>query len=108
VESFLVVSHQNGMLAVKQSDDDQLRDGQQPRLDQNQPTREVFGIGDVEVGRVVRAGQRKGWVAICAEGAVGVESDPPVPAQHTDIEVEQRARIAAGEQDGEASDHGGD
>ena len=90
-----------------QADDEQVRNGQQP-LDQDQAAGEVFGVRDVEFGRIVGPGQGERRVAVGAQGGVDVEPDPPVPAQHADVEVEQRPRIAAGEQDGEAGDHGGD
>ena len=83
-------------------------DGQQPRLDQHQAVGEMLGVVDVEVGRVVGPGQGERWVAVGADGGGGVEADPPAPAQHADVEVEQGAWIAAGEQDGEAGDHRGD
>jgi hypothetical protein len=35
-----------------EADDEQMRDGQQP-LDQDQAAGEAFGIGDIDVGRVV-------------------------------------------------------
>ena len=43
--------------AGDEADDDQVRDGEQP-LDQDQAAGEVFGVVDVEVGRVVGLGPR--------------------------------------------------
>ena len=68
----------------------------------------MFGVGQVEAGGVVGAGQGERWVAVGAEGRVDVEADSPVPAEHAEVEVEQGAGVAAGEQDVDARDHGGD
>ena len=65
-----------GHVGGDQGDDDQLRDGQQPRLDQDQSAGEVFGVVDVEVGGVVGPGQRERWVPVGADGAGGVERRP--------------------------------
>ena len=53
------------------------------------------------VGHVV---ERERRVAVGAERAVGVEGDPPRPAQHADVEVEDASRVAAGEEDREERD----
>ena len=68
----------------------------------------MFGKGDLDVGRVVDPSQGERRVAVGAQGGVDVEPDPPVPAQHADIEVEQGPRIAAGDHDGDPGGHGGD
>jgi hypothetical protein len=88
--------------------DDQVWDRQQPGLDQDQTVGEALGVRDLQVGRVVGASQGEWWVSVGAQGRVHVEPNPPVPPQDTDVEVEQRARVATGEQDREAGDHGGD
>ena len=86
--------------------DEVVRDGQQPPLHQHQATGQPFGVGHVQVRRVVRhLGQGERRVAVGAQGAVAVVVHPPGPAQHADVEVEQRPRIAPGEQDREERDH---
>jgi len=90
------------------ADDEQVRDGEQPGLDQDQSTGEVLGVVDIEVGRIVGPGQGERRVAVGTQGGVDVEPDPPIPAQDADVEVEQPARVAAGEENREAGDHGGD
>jgi hypothetical protein len=66
----------------------------------------VLWVGDFEPGRVVaNLGKREGWVAVGAERAVGVEGDPPCPAQDAEVEIEDAARIALREEDGEEGDH---
>ena len=39
--------------ALNKADDDVVRDGQEPPLDEHETTRELFGILDFQVGRVV-------------------------------------------------------
>ena len=82
-----------------------MRDGQQP-LHEDQPPGQPLGIGDVQVRRVVRhVGQGERRIAVGAQGPVAVVVHAPGPAHDPDVEVEQRPRIAAGEQDREERDH---
>ena len=58
-------------------------------LDQGQAAGELLRVGDVEPGRVVGdVGEGERRVAVGAQRAVAVVGDPPRPAEHTDIEVE--------------------
>ena len=92
--------------AGEDRDDEVVRDGQQPPLDERQSSRELLRVFDLEAGRVVRdVLERERGVPVGAEGAVGVEADAPAPAQHADVEVEQAAGIASGEQDREQRDY---
>ena len=85
-----------------------MRNREQP-LDERQPVREPLRVGDLQRGRVVGRGiQREGRVAVGAERPVGVEADPPGPAQYADVEVEDPPWVAAREEDGEESDDGED
>ena len=52
--------------------------------------------------------QREGRIAVGPERPVGVEEDAPGPAQDAEVEVEDPARVAAGEEDREERDHGQD
>ena len=84
-----------------------MRDREQPPLDEDEPARELLGILDVEPRRVRRVvGKGEGRVLVRAEGAVGVEADAPRPAEDADVEVEDPAGVAAGEEDREACDDG--
>src|SRR5688572_590167 len=77
-----------------------VRQGQQPPLDEDEPSGEVLGIVDREGGRIVRLrAEAERWVAIGAESADGVEGHAPRPAHDAEIEVEDRAGIPAGEDD---------
>ena len=101
----LVVLHDPGAPADEDPDDQVVRDGQQPPLDEHEPAREVLGVVDLEVGRVVLdLRQREGRVAVGRERAVGVVGHAPRPAQDPDVEVEDRPGVAAGEQDREERD----
>ena len=98
-----------GGAAGEHGDDGVLRDGQQPPLDQDQAAGEPLGVGDVQRRGVVRLlVQAERRVAVGAQGTVGVVADPPRPAQHPQVEAEQRAGVAAGEQDREERDDGDD
>ena len=78
-------------------------------LTSTRPRESVCGVGDVEPRGVVGiVGERERRIPVGAERAVGVEADAPGPAQHADVEVEEPARIAAGEQDREERDDGDD
>jgi hypothetical protein len=90
----------------EEGDDDVMRDREQPPLDQDKATGQALGVGDLQARRVIRdrlKGERR--VAVGAERAVRVEGDPPGPAQHTDVEIEEPARVALGEQDREEGDN---
>ena len=68
---------------------DVLRDGEQPPLDEDEPSRQPLRVVDLELRRVVRdLVQRERRVAVRAQRAVGVEDDAPRPAEHADVEVE--------------------
>ena len=95
--------------AGEHGDDEVLRQRKQPPLDEDQAARERLRILDVQPRRVVRdIGERERRVTIGSEPAVGVEAHAPGPAHHPDVEVEDRARVAPGEQDREERDHGQD
>ena len=80
---------------------------QQPPLDQRQPPGQPLGVGDVQAGRVVRQRtERERRIPVRAQRCVAVVPNPPGPAQHSEVEVEQAARVATGKQDGEQRDHG--
>src|SRR5207302_1648371 len=88
--------------AEQYADDEVVRDGEQPPLHQHQATRQLARVVDLQPGRIVRYVAQREWrVAIGAQRAVPVVAHPPGPPQHTRGEVEDRSRIAAGEQDGE-------
>ena len=91
--------------AEEHGDDQILRDGQQPPLHEHEPAGQMPGVRDVERRRIVALLQRERRVSVGSVGGEGVERHSPAPAQHTDVEVEDRARIAAGEQDREERDH---
>src|SRR5215213_979498 len=92
--------------AGEDRDDDEVRDGEQPPLHEHEPARERLRVGDLQPGRVVRdVGERERRVAVGPERLVGVEADAPRPAHHADVEVEQAAWVAPGEQDREEGDH---
>ena len=95
--------------AGEDRDDQVVRDREQPPLDEHEPARELLGIVDLQPRRVVGAvGEREGRILVGSEGAVGVEADAPRPAEHADVEVEDAAGVAAGEEDREAGDDGRD
>ena len=94
--------------AAEQRDDQVLGERQQPPLDEHQAAGEVLGVLHAELRRVVGRPQAERRVAVGSERAVGVVADPPTPPQHTDVEVEQPAWIAAREQDGEEGDDADD
>ena len=82
-----------------------MRDRQQPPLHQHQSAGQLVGIGDLEVRGEVRALlQAERRVVVGAQPAVRVVGDPPGPAQHADVEVEDRPGVAAGEQDRDQRD----
>lgn len=86
--------------ADQDAHDQVVRDRQQPPLHQDQAARERLRVLDPKVGRVVGdLGQRERRVPVGAQRAVGVEGHPPAPAHHPDVEGEDRARVAAGDQD---------
>ena len=67
-----------GTPAGQDADDDQVGDGQQPRLHPHQALRKALGIRDLEGGRVLRVGlEAERWVLVGAQRAVGVEGHPP-------------------------------
>ncbi len=79
-----------------------MRDGEQPPLDEHQPPRQLLRVAYIDGRLVIGYGsERERWIAIGAEQAVGVESDTPAPAQHTEVEVEDRTRVAPREQNRE-------
>src|SRR5205085_10745126 len=95
--------------ADEHADDEVVRDGEQPPLDEYEPARERLRVCHLEPGRIIRyVLECEGWVLVGGECAVAVEADPPGPAEHADVEVEQSPRVAAGEEDREESDHGDD
>jgi hypothetical protein len=58
-----------------------------------------FGVVDKQPGGIVGSlaeGERR--VLVGRERAVAVERDAPCPAQNADVEVEDAARVAAGEE----------
>src|SRR5207245_2817788 len=76
-------------------------------LDQDEAPREPLRVLDLQGRWVVGDGaEREGRVAICAEGVERVKADPPRPAEDTDVEVEDRAWVAAAEEDREQRDDG--
>src|SRR4029079_1490650 len=92
--------------AREHPDDDVLGNREQPPLHEDEAPRQALGVLDVERGRVVRVGaQREGRIAVGPERAVRVEADAPRPAEDADVEVEERPRVAAREQDREERDH---
>ena len=95
--------------ADEDADHDVLRNGEQPPLDEDEPSRQALGVVDLELRRVVgHLVQREGRIAVGAERAVRVEGHTPRPAQHADVEVEDPPRIAAREEDREERDDGHD
>ena len=91
--------------AEEDPDDDVLRDREEPPLHEHEPARQPLRVRDVEPRRVVRhVVERERRVAIGAERGVRVEGDPPRPAQHAEVEVEDAARVAAREEDREERD----
>ena len=101
--------HHGACAADEEPDDEVVRDGQQPGLDQGQAAGEVLGVGDVEPGRVVGdVGEGERRVAVGAQGVVAVVGDPPGPAEHAEVEPEDPRRVAAGDEDGEPGDDGQD
>ena len=86
-------------------DDRVLRDREQPPLHEHEAAREALRILDLERGGVVgRLAQCEGRIAVGAERPVGVEPDAPRPAEDADVEIEDRSRIPAAEQDREERD----
>ena len=66
-------------------------------------------IRDVEGGGIVRLlPEAERGVPVGAEGAVAVVRDPPRPAQHAEVEGEEAARVATGEEDREERRNGHD
>ena len=105
----LIAPHHGACAADEEPDDEVVRDGQQPGLDQGQAAGEVLGVGDVEPGRVVGdVGEGERRVAVGAQGVVAVVGDPPGPAEHAEVEPEDPRRVAAGDEDGEPGDDGQD
>ena len=102
------VEFQPHQLVTKQSDDQVVRDRQQPPLDQHQPTGKRCGVDDIQRCRIVGCGaEGERRILVGAETATGgVVGHPPRPAEHTAGEVEQRTRVAAGEQDAEPGNDG--
>ncbi len=95
----------------EQADDEVVRDGEQPPLDEHEAAGEVLGVGDVEPRRVVRLrAEAERRVAVGAEATVAaVVGHAPRPAEHAEVEVEEPAGVAAGEEDREErddADHG--
>ncbi len=83
-----------------------MRNREKPPLDKDEPTREAFRVLDLEGGGVARIGREsERRVAVGPERSVRVEGDAPAPSQHPHVEVEERTRIAAGEEDREEGDH---
>ena len=91
--------------AEEDSEQDVVRDREQPPLHEHEPARESLRVSDVESGRVVgRLVERERRVAVGAQRAVRVERHAPSPAQYAEVEVENAPRVAAGEQDREEGD----
>ncbi len=91
--------------AEEDPDDDVVRDREQPPLHEHEAAREALGVLDVESRRVVgHVVERERRIAVRAERAVGVERDAPRPAEHSDVEVEDPARVAARDEDREERD----
>ena len=87
-------------------DEQVLGDREQPPLDEHEAARELPRVLDVQRRRVVRrVVERERRIPVGAERAVRVERDPPRPAEHPDVEVEDPARIPPGEEDREERDH---
>ena len=91
--------------AEEEPDHDVVRDREEPPLHEDEATREALRVLDVEprgiVGHVV---ERERRIAVGAERAVGVEGDAPRPAEHSEVEVEDPARVAPREEDREERD----
>ena len=66
----------------------------------------MLRIRDLETCRIVRhVGERERRIAVGAESCVRVERNAPRPAQDAEVEVEDAAGIAPGEEDREERDH---
>ena len=89
------------------SDDEQVRQHEEP-LHEDEPTREPLRVGDRERRRVGRRSESERWVAVGAEGEIPVVADAPGPSQDADVEVEEAAWIALGQQDADPGGHGGE
>ena len=77
--------------AASQEDprDDVLRYGEEPPLHEHEAAEELVRMGDLQARRVVgHVVERERRVAVGAQRAVGVERDPPRPAENADVEVE--------------------
>ena len=74
----------------EQAHDDQLWNGQQPGLHQDEAAGEPLGVVDVEVSGIVGTGQAERWVLVGARRGEGVKGDAPGPAQHAHVEGEDR------------------
>jgi hypothetical protein len=90
--------------AVERGEDHVVRDREQPPFHERLAPREPLGIRHLELGGIVGRRQRERWIAVGGERAVGVERHAPAPAQDADVELEDAARIAAGDQDREEGD----
>ena len=91
--------------AQQDPDDDVVGDREQPPLHEHEPARQPLRVLDVEpsgiVGYVV---ERERWVPVGAERSVRVEGDTPRPAEHSEVEVEDAARVATRDEDREERD----
>ena len=91
--------------AGEDADDDQVRDREDP-LDEREPAREPLRVLDRERRRIVRhLGERERRIAVGADRVRRVVVDAPRPAQHSDVEVEEAARVAASDEDRDPRHH---
>ena len=68
-----------------------VRDSEQPPLHEDEPARQLPGVGHVEGRRIVGGGaKREGRVPVGAKGAIRVEAHAPRPAQHADAALAHR------------------
>ena len=101
----LAPPHQPAAATDDHADDEVLRDREQPPLDEHEPPRERAGVLDRKARRVVGDVVECEWrIAVGAERSERVEADPPRPAEHADVEVEDRPWVPAGEEDREERD----
>src|SRR5581483_9800369 len=85
--------------AAEESSDRVLRDPGEPPADERQAAALVLRVGDVELRRIAGirpAVERR--VPVGTERRRRVERDAPRPPEDADVVVEERARVAAGEE----------